>query len=110
MPPVINILRFFLQRFRLYCYAHSQEPTPFEKTVASRKEYKVFDLTRETPLVTSKENDKSGKAKFLVKSQGVWELTLDEPLTKLERGRLVVSVRDRQGNINRIERTFSVGP
>jgi hypothetical protein len=47
--------------------------------------------------------------KFSVKSQGVWELKLAEPLTSLPRGKLVVSVRDRQGNINRIERTFSIG-
>ena len=42
-------------------------------------------------------------------SQGVWELKLAERLDMLPRGRLTVSVRDRQGNINRIERTFSIG-
>lgn len=41
------------------CHAHSQQPTPFEKTMASRKDYKVFDLTREVPLVTSKAADQS---------------------------------------------------
>jgi hypothetical protein len=41
-------------------------------------------------------------------TQGVWELRLAEPITKLPRGRLTVSVRDRQGNETRIERTFSV--
>ncbi len=49
-------------------------------------------------------------SKFLSKSQGVWALTLEQPLTKLERGRIVVSVRDRQGNQSRIERVFSIGP
>jgi hypothetical protein len=50
--------------------------------------------------------DLSGK--FRVKSQGVWELVLDRPITKLAAGNLTVSVKDRQGNLSRIERTFSV--
>jgi hypothetical protein len=40
---------------------------------------------------------------------GVWELTLSRPLTELPRGKLTVSVKDRQGNMTRIERTFAVG-
>jgi hypothetical protein len=39
---------------------------------------------------------------------GVWRLRLEKPLASLERGRLTASVRDRQGNLTRIERTFSV--
>ena len=46
--------------------------------------------------------------RFRPVSPGVWELRLARPLTALERGRLVVSVRDNQGNVSRIERTFSV--
>jgi hypothetical protein len=42
-------------------------------------------------------------------SQGVWELTLDQPLMELRQGRLTVSIKDRQGNLSRIERVFSVG-
>jgi hypothetical protein len=34
-------------------------------------------------------------------------MRLKKPLTRLERGTLVVSVKDRQGNVSRIERTFS---
>ena len=49
-------------------------------------------------------------SKFQVRTQGVWQLTLPQPMTKLERGMLVISVRDRQGNQSRIERTISVGP
>jgi hypothetical protein len=41
-------------------------------------------------------------------SQGIWELTLKSPLS-LASGRLTVSVKDRQGNETRIERTFSAG-
>ena len=38
----------------------------------------------------------------------VWKLTLDEPLRKLPAGTVTVSAHDRQGNITRIERSFSV--
>ena len=48
--------------------------------------------------------------KFKEKSEGVWELKLSKPITKLARGKVTVSVADREGNINRIERTFSVAP
>jgi hypothetical protein len=43
------------------CHAHSQKPTLFEKTVAARSDYKIFDLTRHTPLVTSRKLDQSGR-------------------------------------------------
>src|SRR5262249_8212711 len=48
-------------------------------------------------------------AKFKAKTPGVWELTLSKPITELSKGLLAVSVKDRQGNITRIDRTFSVG-
>jgi hypothetical protein len=48
--------------------------------------------------------------KFKGKPPGVWELTLSKPLTELPKGKLTVSVSDRQGNLTRIERTFVVGP
>ncbi len=41
------------------CHAHSQEPTRFEDTAAARADYKIFDLTRKTPLITTKEEDES---------------------------------------------------
>jgi hypothetical protein len=37
-----------------------------------------------------------------------WELRLRKPITELPKGRLTVSVKDRQGNTTRVERTFSV--
>jgi Hydrazine synthase alpha subunit middle domain len=43
------------------CHAHSQKPTPFEKTAAAGADYIPFDLTRSTPLLTSRARDKSGK-------------------------------------------------
>jgi hypothetical protein len=47
--------------------------------------------------------------KFRPKSDGVWELAPATPVARLAKGKLTVSVRDRQGNTTRIERTFSVG-
>src|SRR5262249_37162797 len=41
------------------CHAHSQQPTPFEKTAAAAKDYQVFDLTEKTPLLTTKKLDES---------------------------------------------------
>jgi hypothetical protein len=46
--------------------------------------------------------------RFRARSPGVWELTLGKPITELPKGKLTVSVKDRQGNVTRIERTFSV--
>ena len=40
---------------------------------------------------------------------GVWELKFAKPITRLNRGNVTVRVKDRQGNVSRIERTFSVG-
>ena len=47
--------------------------------------------------------------KFRPVTQGVWELRLGRPLTELRQGRLTVAVKDRQGNLSRIDRTVSVG-
>ncbi|MCS7045790.1 MAG: hypothetical protein NZO58_05495, partial [Gemmataceae bacterium] len=43
------------------CHAHSQKPTLFEQTNAARPDYKIFDLTRQAPLLTTKANDQSGR-------------------------------------------------
>src|SRR5262249_40593472 len=42
-------------------------------------------------------------------SRGVWQWQLAKPVTALATGKLTVSVKDRQGNTSRVERTFSVG-
>jgi hypothetical protein len=67
-----------------------------------------FSVTADVPL-----GDFAGgenlAAKFKPASAGVWELKLATPIRSLEQGRLTVSVTDRQGNITRIQRTFSVG-
>jgi hypothetical protein len=48
-------------------------------------------------------------SKFTALPDHRWELKLAQPLAHLPRGKLVVAIRDRQGNISKIERTFSVG-
>jgi hypothetical protein len=47
-------------------------------------------------------------AQFRPKAKGVWELTLAKPITDLRKGKVTVSVKDRAGNVSRIERTFWV--
>jgi hypothetical protein len=46
--------------------------------------------------------------KFRATTPGVWELKLASPVRELPRGKLTVTVADRQGNVSRVERTFSV--
>ena len=53
------------------CHAHSQPPTPFARTAAAARTYQIFDLTRSTPLLTSKANDQSGKRWDLRDETGV---------------------------------------
>lgn len=47
-------------------------------------------------------------ARFRPKTDGVWELLLAKPIAELPKGKLTVAVKDRQGNVSRVERTFSV--
>jgi hypothetical protein len=47
-------------------------------------------------------------AKFQPTAPGVWEMKLSTPLVALQKGKVTVSVKDRQGNVSRIDRTFSV--
>jgi hypothetical protein len=44
--------------------------------------------------------------RFRALSQGVWALDLDPPIASLAGGQLTVSVKDRAGNVSRIERDF----
>lgn len=43
------------------CHAHSQKPTEFKLTAAAKPDYRIWDLTKELPLFTSKANDQSGR-------------------------------------------------
>lgn len=55
--------------------------------------------------VTAGENLAS---RFKQIAAGVYELNLRQPITTLSHGLLVVSVKDKQGNVTRVERSFSV--
>jgi hypothetical protein len=46
--------------------------------------------------------------KFKALPDGRWELRLEKPVAELPKGKLTVSVKDKQGNVTRIDRTFSV--
>jgi hypothetical protein len=48
-------------------------------------------------------------SRFKKVSDGVWQWKPSTPLKSLKKGNLTVSVKDRQGNIACIERTFSCG-
>jgi hypothetical protein len=47
-------------------------------------------------------------SRFQVTWRGVWEMKLTKPVAELPKGKMTVSVKDRQGNTTRMERTFSV--
>jgi len=66
-----------------------------------------FHVVADLPIAGVAAGENLAK-KFRPKSEGVWELALTTPLDNLPKSKLIVSVRDRQGNTSRIERTFSV--
>jgi hypothetical protein len=47
-------------------------------------------------------------SRFRPTAEGVWEMKLTRPLRELSGGTLTVTVKDRQGNVSRVERRFSV--
>jgi hypothetical protein len=67
-----------------------------------------FQVTADFPLDGAAAGEDLAR-KFREVTPGVWELKLDRAVTELPKGRLTVSVKDRQGNVSRMERTFSVG-
>ncbi|MCE9603341.1 MAG: hypothetical protein K8U03_00385 [Planctomycetia bacterium] len=68
---------------------------------------KSFQVIADFPLAGTKPGENLASL-FRESSACVWELMLKEPLRKLPRGRLTVSIRDRQGNETHIVRSFSV--
>ncbi len=53
------------------CHAHSQRPTPFNETAAARDDYAIFDLTKQTPLWTTRDQDESKKQWDVDRAGGV---------------------------------------
>src|SRR5262249_32702113 len=43
------------------CHAHSQKTTEIRQTAVYQPDYRVWDLASQTPLLTAKANDQSGK-------------------------------------------------
>jgi glycosyltransferase involved in cell wall biosynthesis len=48
-------------------------------------------------------------SRFREVNMGVWEMHIAKPIAALKAGMIIVSVADRQGNVTRLERSFSVG-
>ena len=67
----------------------------------------TFRVTADFPLAGARPGEDIA-ARFRDVGDGVRELVLPEPIGDLKRGTLLVSVQDRQGNIARVKRTFSV--
>jgi hypothetical protein len=69
---------------------------------------KSFSVVADFPLAGAAEGENLA-GRFEKKPEGVWTLSLPKPLDSLSKGVLRVSVRDRQGNESRVERTISIG-
>lgn len=68
----------------------------------------TFRVTASFPIDGSAPGENLA-AKFRDAARGVKELRLATPIDELEEGTLEVSVRDREGNLTYVRRTFSVG-
>jgi hypothetical protein len=68
-----------------------------------------FQVTADFPLAGSKPGNNLAP-RFQQTRAGIWELKLPEPISKLQRGKLTVSIKDHQGNLSRVERSFSIVP
>jgi hypothetical protein len=68
----------------------------------------TFLVTADFPIDDAKPGENLA-GRFKATSEGVRELKLTTPIKDLRRGTLTVAVKDRQGNVTRIERTISVG-
>jgi hypothetical protein len=86
---------------------------PLTKLVVGMHDYytgldiESFTVTADFPVDGAKPGENLAK-KFKAKSDAVWELVLSQPVGELPKGKLVVSVKDKEGNITKIERTFSI--
>ena len=58
--------------------------------------------------VNSIEPGKNLAPQFQSAGYGIWELKLPDAITSLHSGQLSFSIKDRQGNVSRIQRRFSV--
>jgi hypothetical protein len=68
---------------------------------------KSFRVTTDFTVNGTKPGDNLA-SQFKSIAQGVWQLDLAQPLRDVKSARITVSIRDKQGNVTRIERRFSV--
>jgi hypothetical protein len=68
---------------------------------------KTFRVTADFPVDGMKAGENLAP-RLRSTSAGVWELPVANPPATLTNGNLRVEVRDRQGNVTRVERTFSL--
>jgi hypothetical protein len=66
-----------------------------------------FQVVADFPLAGMAPGENLAK-KFQTRTDGVWELALPAPLKDVAKGKLTISVKDKQGNISKVERTFSI--
>jgi hypothetical protein len=94
-------------------YPQAGANTPLTRIVIGMHDYYTgldmdsFEVVADFPLDGSAPG-RNLASKFKAKTPGVWEWALTRPLTDLPKGKLTVSVKDREGNLTRIERTFFV--
>jgi hypothetical protein len=74
------------------CHAHSQRPTDFKLTQAARPDFKLFDLTKETPLLTTRSHDQSGRKWDAGDSSG---LRIEKSVKNVEYFRDIKPILDR---------------
>jgi len=89
-------------------------PAPLARILIGMHDYLTGLDTESLSVVADFEVDgvRAGEnlaTKFTALSESRWELVLAKPVTKLDHGELNVSVKDRQGNIAKIKRSFSIG-
>src|SRR5262249_26294534 len=66
-----------------------------------------FTVTADFPLDGAKAGENL-TPRFKPKGDSIWEYVLASPVTALPKGKLTVSVKDKEGNITKVERTFSI--
>src|SRR5262249_23166901 len=86
---------------------------PLTKLVVGMHDYytgldlDTFTVVADFPLGGIAAGDTLAK-KLKSKGDGIWELVLDKPVDGLAKGKLTISVKDKEGNITKVERIFSV--
>ena len=90
---------------------YMEDPTDDGSSIGSADDYysgldmASLSITFSVPLGGAAAGENLA-SRFKQASAGVWEWKLDKPLAGIKEGTLVVSIKDRQGNVSRAERAF----